>query len=333
MQVQPPSPLLELLSVSKRVAAPLDVASQICNRLGLRWRWPTVDGFDDVDLVINQGEAVGIAGEPRCGKTTLGRVAIGRIRMSCGSRRWKGAPIDALPARVARELRLRMQMIESDPQATLDARLRVIDIVGGAAIRHRIIRRHQQIEYVGLQLNRVGVDPTLMRRFHHQFSASQRTRVGIARALALKPELLVCDDPVAWLGPSEGARILNLFSDLKARGGLSFLFIGDDPGVLRQICDRVLIMHRGRIVERGPARDVLDQPRHPYTRALLERFAAPNAGFDALPGDDAPSPFTAPAGCRFHPQCPQALACCRVEAPPLVASADGRASACWLNVP
>jgi peptide/nickel transport system ATP-binding protein len=211
--------------------------------------------------------------------------------------------------------------------------MRVVDIVGQAPIVHRIIRPHQKVEYVGLQLNRVGLDPTLMRRFPHQFSGGQRARIGIARALAVKPEFLVCDESVAALDVSIQAQVLNLFMDLRAALNLTYLFISHDLGVVQHISDRVVIMYLGRVVESGLTLELFRAPNHPYTQALLAevgRVEPKKRVFIPVKGE-IPSPLDPPSGCHFHPRCPHAMAKCRESAPPLIEIAPGRQAACWLN--
>jgi peptide/nickel transport system ATP-binding protein len=327
------TPLIALESVSKRFVKSLDLATRIANVLGAHARPEVVHAVDDVDLAIAVGEVVGLVGESGCGKSTLGRLAIGLLAPSAGRRRWKGAPVDDLAPAKARELQLRMQMIFQDPYASLNPRMRVIDIVGEAPVAHGLIQPQQRTEFVGLQLNRVGLDPTLMRRFPHQFSGGQRARIGIARALAVKPEFLVCDESVAALDVSIQAQVLNLFADLRAALGLTYLFISHDLGVVQHISDRVVIMYLGRVVESGPTAEIFHAPNHPYTQALLAevgKVEARKRTFVPIKGE-IPSPIAPPPGCHFHPRCPHAMPRCRVESPPLVDIAPGRASACWLN--
>src|SRR5262249_42102999 len=216
-----------------------------------------------------EGEVVGLVGESGCGKSTLGRLAVGLLQPSAGERLWRGKNVAELSSEDAREQQLKSQMIFQDPYASLNPRMRIVDIVGEAPIAHGLIGKRQQVEYVGLQLNRVGFDPTLMRRFPHQFSGGQRARIGIARALAVKPEFLVCDESVAALDVSIQAQVLNLFMDLRAALDLPYLFIGHALGVVRHISDRVLIMYLGRIVELGPTEEIFAAPNHPYTQALM----------------------------------------------------------------
>ena len=326
-------PLLELKAVSKQFVSTLDLAARIANVFGAGLREEAVHAVDRVDLAIGEGEVVGLVGESGCGKSTLGRLAVGLLPLSAGARFWRGQPLADLTAAAARERQLKMQMIFQDPYAALNPRLSVIDLVGEAPVVHRLIGPRQQIEYVGLQLNRVGLDPTLMRRFPHQFSGGQRARIGIARALAVKPEFLVCDESVAALDVSIQAQVLNLFMDLRAALNLTYLFISHDLGVVRHISDRVVIMYLGRVVESGPAAELFAAPNHPYTQALLAevgKLEPKKRRFVPVKGE-IPSPLSPPSGCHFHPRCPYAMQRCREIAPPLEEIAPGRWSACYLN--
>jgi peptide/nickel transport system ATP-binding protein len=293
----------------------------------------TVHAVDGVSFTVGVGETLGLVGESGCGKSTLGRLAVGLLPLSAGTRLWRGKPLVGLSAEAARAQQLKMQMIFQDPYASLNPRMRVIDIVGEAPIAHGICRPRQQTEYVGLQLNRVGLDPMLMRRFPHQFSGGQRARIGIARALAVKPEFLVCDESVAALDVSIQAQVLNLFMDLKSALDLTYLFISHDLGVVEHISDRIVIMYLGRVVESGPTPEVFATPNHPYTQALLAEVGKVEPGkrkFAPIRGE-IPSPLAPPPGCHFHPRCPHAMAKCMSVAPALKKIASGRLSACHLN--
>jgi peptide/nickel transport system ATP-binding protein len=326
-------PLLELRGVSKRFVEPLDLGSRIAGLAGMGARERVVQAVDRVDLDIAEGEVVGLMGESRSGKSTLGRLAVGLLPPSAGARLWRGTATDDGDADAARVGRLRMQMLFQDPDAALNPRRRVVDIVGEAPVAHGLIGPRQQIEYVGLQLNRVGLDPTLMWRFPHEFSAGQRVRIGIARALAVKPELLVCDEPVAALDVSIQAQVLNLLMDLRAALDLAYLFISREPGIVRQVSDRVVVMYLGRVVEWGEAPELFASPNHPYTQALLAATGKVDARSPAvLPiHGEIPSPHAPPPGCQFHPRCPYAMPRCSVAPPGLEAIAPGRRSACYLN--
>ena len=327
------APLVELAGVSRRFVRRRDLAARIAGLVGAGGAEEVVHAVDRVDLAIEPGEVVGLVGESGCGKSTLGRLAVGLLPPSEGERRWRGEPIDRLPAARAREQQLRMQMIFQDPYASLNPRMRVIDIVGEAPVAHGLINGKQQTEYVGLMLNRVGLDPTLMRRYPHQFSGGQRARIGIARALAVQPEFLVCDESVAALDVSIQAQVLNLFIDLRSALALTYLFISHDLSVVRHLSDRVVVMYLGRVVESGTADALFAGPAHPYTGALIAeagRVEARKRAYRPVVGE-IPSPLAPPPGCHFHPRCPRAMPRCREAAPPLVGIAPGRRVACWLH--
>lgn len=329
----PGVPVLELRAVSKRFVTPLDLAAKIGNRCGAGVREETIDAVDHVDLAIRAGEIVGLCGESGCGKSTLGRLAVGLVSLSTGERYWRGNALSRLSPRDARAQQLKTQMIFQDHYASLNPQLPVVDIVGEAPVVHRLISPRQKIEYVGLQLNRVGLDPTLMQRFPDQFSGGQRARIGIARALAVRPEFLALDEPVAALDVSIQAQVLNLLTDLRSALSLAYLFISHDLDVVRHMTDRVAIMYLGRIVEMGPTLELFRAPNHPYSRALLAGIGKAGPARRTFPSvkGEIPSPLDPPSGCQFHPRCPRALPRCREAAPPLAEIAPGRTAACWLN--
>jgi peptide/nickel transport system ATP-binding protein len=326
-------PLLELRDVSKRFVQPLDLAAKIGNVFGAGAKEEIVQAVDDVSLAIMPGEVVGLVGESGCGKSTLGRMAVGLHSLSAGSRWWKGESLDALDAQQKRKKQLGIQMIFQDPYASLNPRMRVQDIVGEAPVAHGIIDAAQQKGYVENLLQRVGLDPGMLRRFPHQFSGGQRARVGIARALAVKPEFLVCDEAVAALDVSIQAQVLNLFTELRNELNLTYLFISHDLSVVRHLSDRVVIMYLGRVVESAPAEQLFLQPNHPYTQGLLAsapKLEVKKTEFFAIRGE-IPSPLHPPSGCHFHPRCPHAMERCKVERPALKEVAPLQFSACHLN--
>ncbi|WP_061541770.1 ABC transporter ATP-binding protein [Collimonas fungivorans] len=332
---QPPSApnLLELQAVSKQFVKRLDSAARIANLLGAGMQQEVVHAVDEVSLDIRRGEVVGLVGESGCGKSTLGRMAVGLHSLTAGTRLWKGQSLEQLDVAERRKKQLAIQMIFQDPYASLNPRMRVQDIVGEAPLVHGLVDAQQQREYVESLLQRVGLDGAMLRRFPHQFSGGQRARVGIARALAVKPEFLVCDEAVAALDVSIQAQVLNLFIKLRDELDLTYLFISHDLGVVRHLSDRVVIMYLGRIVESASADTVFARANHPYTQALLAsapKLEVRRTEFFAVKGE-IPSPLHPPPGCHFHPRCPHAMPRCKVEKPALKEVSAKHFSACHLN--
>jgi peptide/nickel transport system ATP-binding protein len=331
------APIIELRGVSKRFGPTYDAAARVARSLSRRFgalpKNEVVQAVDRVDLAVARGEVAGLVGESGCGKSTLGRMVAGIMPPSDGQVLFEGRDIATLPPEQARDAKLKVQMIFQYPYASLNPRLRVADIVGEAPLVHGLVKRDGFDAYLDAQLRRAGLDPGFKRRYPHQFSGGQRQRIGIARALAVQPEFLVCDEAVAALDVSIQAQILNLFMDLRRELDLTYLFISHDLGVVEHLSDRVLIMYLGRIVESAPAEDVFARPNHPYTQALLSevpRIEARKRRFTAIKGE-IPSPLTPPSGCHFHPRCPHAMPRCAEEAPSLRAIAAGHYSACHLN--
>ncbi len=317
------TPALELRGVSRRFGRPP-------GRFG--GGGGVVHALQGVSLTVAHGEVVGLVGESGCGKSTLGRLAVGLLPPSDGQVLHDGRDLATLPPAEARRARLRVQMIFQDPYSSLNPRMRVADIVGEAPRVHGLVEGPYDA-FVDAQLRRAGLDPALKRRFPHQFSGGQRQRVGIARALAVRPEVLVCDEAVAALDVSIQAQILNLFMDLRAELGLTYLFISHDLGVVEHLADRVVVLYLGRVVEQAGVEALFGRPNHPYTRALLAevpRIEARHRSFSALRGE-LPSPMAPPTGCHFHPRCPHAMPRCAAEVPALREVAPGHLSACHLN--
>ncbi len=268
-----------------------------------------------------------------CGKSTLGRVVAGIHPPSNGKLFWRGKDVDTLSGNAARDARLKVQMIFQDPMSSLNPRMRVADIIGEAPRVHGLVSKADLKAYVDEMLLRVGLDPSYSTRYPHQFSGGQRQRIGIARALAVRPDFLVCDESVAALDVSIQAQVLNLFMDLRAELGLTYLFISHDLGVVEHLSDRVVIMYLGRVVESARTDDLFHQANHPYTKALLAevpRIDTRKRQFQPVTGE-IPSPLHPPSGCHFHPRCPFAMKRCKIEAPVLKEVAPGQHSACHLN--
>jgi peptide/nickel transport system ATP-binding protein len=286
-----------------------------------------------VSLAINEGEVVGLVGESGCGKSTLGRIIAGIMPPSGGEVRFRGRQLAEIATNDGRGALLKIQMIFQDPMASLNPRQRVRDIIGEAPRVHGIVARAELDGYVDTLLLRVGLDPAYKARYPHQFSGGQRARIGIARALAVKPQFLVCDESVASLDVSIKAQVLNLFMQLRAELRLTYLFISHDLGVVEHISDRTVIMYLGRIVETAPTMQLFAAPNHPYTKALIAnvpRLEGKKHRFEAVKGE-IPSPLNPPSGCHFHPRCPLAFARCRTERPELKRIGLDRWSACHLN--
>jgi peptide/nickel transport system ATP-binding protein len=327
------TPMVELKGVSRRFAKKLDIAAKLARRLGADVKEEIVHAVDKVDLRVRKGEVVGLVGESGCGKSTLGRIVAGILPQSEGKVFWNGQDVDALQGEAARTAKLRRQMIFQDPYASLNPRMKVAEIVGEAPQVHGLVPRGGFDDYVDEQMRRAGLDPAFKRRYPHQFSGGQRQRIGIARALAVQPEFIVCDEAVAALDVSIQAQILNLFMRLRRELDLTYLFISHDLGVVEHLSDRVVIMYLGRVVEEAPTEEIFRRANHPYTRSLLDsvpRIENRKRAFATVKGE-IPSPLNPPKGCHFHPRCPLAFDRCRVEVPALKTVGVTHRSACHLN--
>jgi oligopeptide/dipeptide ABC transporter ATP-binding protein len=287
-----------------------------------------VHAVDDVSLVIERGKTLGLVGETGSGKSTLARCVAGLIPVTKGKVILNGTDITRLSRSAMRPLRREVQMIFQDPYSSLNPRRRVGSIIGDPFAIHKTATGAERKRKVQELMERVGLNPEHFNRFPSEFSGGQRQRIGVARALALRPKLIICDEPVSALDVSIQAQILNLLSDLQTEYGLSYLFIAHDLEVVRHVSDKVAVMYLGRIGEAAPAEDLYDRPRHPYTVALLS--AAPAADPDSAAArqriiltGDVPSPIDPPVGCRFHPRCPKAQEICERVEPPLVPDSSG----------
>lgn len=328
------TPLLRLEQISKQFgSSKVGVIEQCLQRIGLKAPPSVTSAVSAVDLDVHHGEVVGLVGESGCGKSTLGRMAAVIMPPTSGNVLIEGINVKEMSTAALHKAQLRIQMIFQDPFSSLNPRLRVTDIVGESPLIHGLTTKAGIDAYVSEQLERAGLSPSFRQRFPHQFSGGQRQRIGIARALAVQPDMLVCDEAVAALDVSIQAQILNLFMSLRDELGLTYLFISHDLSVVEHVSDRVVIMYLGRIVESAPTEQIFAHPNHPYTQALLAeipRMSERKKRFTAIKGE-IPSPLHPPTGCHFHPRCPYAMERCKTEVPELKEVAPQHTSACHLN--
>ena len=325
--------LVELRNVSKQFTKKLDVTAKIARRIGFKVNEETVHAVDNVSLSIDSGTVLGLVGESGCGKSTLGRIVSGIYPPSQGTVSYRGRTVSDLQLSYKVDYTLAVQMIFQDPFSSLNPRQKVGEIISEAPRIHGLWTRSQLDTRLNEVMERVGLDPNFKYRYPHQFSGGQRQRIGIARALAVDPEFIVCDEAVASLDVSIQAQILNLFMELREEFDLTYLFISHDLGVVRHLSDHVAIMYLGRIVERAPRTELFDSPNHPYTKALLAEIPdvhTRHRKFEPIKGE-IPSPLNPPSGCVFHPRCPSAIERCQHEVPPLVEITPQRMSGCHLN--
>ncbi|MEZ5842381.1 MAG: ATP-binding cassette domain-containing protein [Hyphomicrobiaceae bacterium] len=327
-------PFVSVERASKRFVRPAELGDRIVARIAGRRAVPeVVHAVTDVSLEVAAGEWLGLVGESGCGKSTLGRLVAGVYVPDEGCATIAGAPVARYDGGRVAKLTTRVQMIHQDPFASLNPRLRVGETIIEGPRAHGLVRRGDEAEFVVDLMGKVGLDPGYARRLPHQFSGGQRQRIAIARALAMRPDVIVADEPVASLDVSVQAQVLNLFLDLKNALGLAALFISHDIGVVRHVCRRIAIMYLGRVVETGPAIEVTAKPEHPYTRALMAsvpRVGGVRGDFQPITGE-IPSPLDPPRGCAFHPRCPVAGPRCRSETPKLAAIAADRDAACHIH--
>jgi oligopeptide/dipeptide ABC transporter ATP-binding protein len=301
-----------------------------------------VKAVDGVSFEIRPGETLGLVGESGCGKTTTGRAVLRLIEPTSGEVRFNGAPLflsngsangSGLQGEQLRRIRKQMQIIFQDPYGSLNPRMTVGGIVMEGMIAHDMYAPGERVARAQQYLERVGLNRDHFYRYPHEFSGGQRQRIGIARALAVEPRFIVCDEPVSALDVSIQAQIINLLSDLKQEFGLSYLFIAHDLSVVQHISDRVAVMYLGKIVEQAASDELFANPLHPYTRALLAAVPSDEPGEKkkrkTLAGD-VPTPLNPPAGCAFHTRCPEAMDVCRTETPLPIPQGTGHTVACHL---
>ena len=325
-------PLLEIRDVSKCFEKKLDLAAKLVRRLGATIQEERVQAVDGVNLAVFEGEVVGLVGESGCGKSTLGRIAAGILPPSQGSVLFRGRDIGGLTNKERKAILLKSQMIFQDPFASLNPRMRVRDIVGEAACVHGFVSRNKLDDYLDRLMLQCGLDPDYKKRYPHQFSGGQRQRIAIVRSLAVQPEFLVADEIVSALDVSIQAQILNLFMTLQQELSLGCLFISHNISVVEYVCDQVVVMYLGRVVEQATTTDLFAGPLHPYTRALLEEvpdLAKRRIDYSPIKGE-MPSPLSPPPGCHFHPRCPVAVAQCQTQRPEIREIADRHWVACHL---
>ncbi|MEM6905132.1 MAG: dipeptide ABC transporter ATP-binding protein [Pseudomonadota bacterium] len=295
----------------------------------------TIKAVDGLTFDIQRGETLGLVGESGCGKSTVGRTVLRLYDLTSGRLEFDGVDIAGMGPERLRDMRPRFQMIFQDPQACLNPRMTVGSIIAEPLVEHSRLSRAEMRTRVEELLNAVGLNPNFRNRYPHEFSGGQRQRIGIARALALEPDFIVCDEPIAALDVSIQAQVVNLLEDLQSKLGLTYLFISHDLSMVRHIATRVAVMYLGKIVEIGPVDELYASPRHPYTQALLSAVPIPDPAVEAtrsriiLQGD-VPSPAKPPSGCRFSTRCPRVTARCREDDPQPRDLGGGHIAACHL---
>lgn len=320
---------LNIDNVSKVFGPKLTAGERIAAMLGGKVETRSVRAVSDVTLTVRKGETLGLVGESGCGKSTLGRVIAGILLPTSGTLTIDGVPV----MKNGTKITTRVQTVFQDPFASLDPRMKVGDTVSEGPVAHGLATQSDARSYVAGWFERVGLDPAWVDRYPHQFSGGQRQRIAIARALAMQPDVLICDEPVASLDVSIQAQIINLFLELTRDLGLTSVFISHDLSVVQHVSDRVAVMYLGRIVELGPVAQVFGQPGHPYTAALfgsvpkLVLDADELVQFNTIDGE-VPSPLSPPSGCSFHPRCPLASSLCTTTQPVTQPASDVRSVAC-----
>ena len=294
-----------------------------------------VYAVDGISFTINDGETLGLVGESGCGKSTVGRTILKLIEPSRGEIIWRGERIDELSRSQMRPYRQQIQAVFQDPYSSLNPRMRSADIVSEPLRNFESLSKAQGRERVSALFERVGLRPDQMLRFPHEFSGGQRQRLGIARALSVKPKLIMLDEPVSALDVSVQAQVINLLEDLQREFQVSYLFVAHDLAVVKHISHRVAVMYLGRIVELAPTKELFSRPSHPYTEALLSAVPVPDPKYQRkqiVLGGDVPSPINRPNGCHFHTRCPYAQERCKVEEPVLEEITPGHSVACHFKL-
>src|SRR5438270_2643813 len=330
--------------MAQEIATPTTMGTTLIDVKGLKVHFPIKGGIlnrtlakvkavDGVDLFVRRGETLGLVGESGCGKSTTGRAILQLIRPTEGSVNFEGVDLTKLSSDQVRRKRSEMQMIFQDPYGSLDPRFTVGQIISEPLENFKRGNKNEVRDEVARLLEVVGLNPYYVNRFPHEFSGGQRQRIGIARALALRPKLIVADEPVSALDVSIQAQVLNLLQDLQGEFGLTYLFVAHNLSVVKHISDRVAVMYLGRVVELAKSEDMYEMPLHPYTQALLSAIPVPDPDIESkrkriiLEGD-VPSPVNPPSGCNFHPRCWKAQAICREVIPPLEEKQPNHYAAC-----
>lgn len=315
---------------------------------GLKKHFPISAGFiiqrevgaikavDGLDFDVFRGETLGLVGESGCGKSTTGRTILQLYRPTAGTVNFEGTELSHLRGEALRKMRRHMQMIFQDPYASLNPRMSVGRIISEPLYVHNIGTPQERMDRVQFLMEKVGLNPYFVNRYPHEFSGGQRQRIGIARALALSPSLIVADEPISALDVSIQAQVVNLLQDLQREFNLTYLFIAHDLSMVRHICDRVAVMYLGKIVELGPSEEVYNNPRHPYTQALLSAVPVPDPEVEKkrqriILRGDVPSPANPPVGCNFNTRCPVAVETCFRDEPELKEIVPGHWVACHLS--